>query len=96
MPEKIEKTIFGVLSVIVLLLASFVHWFGVGATATPDSGAMFLSVETKFAAERLSLIGGFIILLLGWSLAPKNYLPEYYGCLLLILAGIPSSVPRTT
>lgn len=84
-----RRTVFGAVTIAFLIVASFMHWFGFGVTDTTSPGAMFLAVETKFAAERLTLIGGFILVLLGWSLAPKNYLPEYYGCLLLILAGIP-------
>ncbi len=58
------------------------------STNTIDS-CLFRFDSISIAAERLALIGGVILILLSWSLAPKNYLPEFYGCLLLILAAIP-------
>ena len=50
---------------------------------------LFRFDSVSVAAERLTLIGGFILLLLGWSISPKRFLAEYYGCFLLILSGIP-------
>jgi NADH-quinone oxidoreductase subunit N len=41
------------------------------------------------ASERLTLIGGFLLVLISWSTAPKNFLAEYYGCLTIMLGGIP-------
>jgi len=43
---------------------------------------------TAAACQRLAWLGGALIVLLGWSAAPRGHLPEYYGSLLLLLAGM--------
>jgi NADH-quinone oxidoreductase subunit N len=50
---------------------------------------LFRLDDSAIAAERLTLIGGVILVLISWSTAPKNFLAEYYGCLIIMLGGIP-------
>jgi NADH-quinone oxidoreductase subunit N len=85
-----RRNLFGGLALLVLLVASAFHvWTQApGGQWLPGSG-LFAFDGLSTAAERLTLIGGFILLLMGWSIAPSYHLAEYYGCLLLILAGIP-------
>lgn len=85
-----RRNTLGIFSFIAMLLAVVCHMTS-QSTVTPDgiAAGLFKLDSITVAAERLSFIGGFVILLTGWSIGPKKYLAEYYGCLLIILAGIP-------
>jgi len=64
------------------------YWLGAPNIASGDLG-LFRFDASALAAERLTFIGGLILILMSWSTAPKGRLAEYYGCLLIILAAIP-------
>ena len=85
-----RRNLMASISMFFLVVAAIFHLLVTRhiSTNTIDSG-LFRFDSISSAAERLALIGGVILILLSWSLAPKNYLPEFYGCLLLILAAIP-------
>ena len=85
-----RRNLLASVSMLFLVVAALCHFF---FTSNLTNGLvesdLFRFDNVSIASERLALIGGVILILLSWSLAPKNYLPEFYGCLLLILAGIP-------
>jgi NADH-quinone oxidoreductase subunit N len=85
-----RRSLLGFIAFLFLLLASFLHVALQGSIGPNGWNAgLFRYDSISLAAERLTLIGGFVIILIGWSIGPPKYLAEYYGCLLLILAGIP-------
>ncbi len=71
---------------LVAILASFYR--GLPELQSNDWG-LFRFDGSGLSAERLSFLGGFILLLMSWSTAPKDRLPEYYGSLMIILSAIP-------
>ncbi len=85
-----RRNLLGGFAFVFLVIAAAFHLMSnekvLASTATLG---LFRFDSVSVAAERLTLIGGFILILLGWSIGPKRNLAEYYGCLLLILAGIP-------
>ncbi len=80
---------FAIIS-LALLIAAIVASFVRG---TPELGPMDVGLfrfdGSAIAAERLAFLGGLILILMSWSTAPARHLPEYYGCLLIILSAIP-------
>ncbi|MEI6525460.1 MAG: proton-conducting transporter membrane subunit, partial [Planctomycetota bacterium] len=84
-----ERNNFAVASLLCLLAAMAVRfWQGVPTVSDEDIG-LFRFDASALAAERLTFLGGLILILMSWSTAPKGRLAEYYGCLLIILAAIP-------
>jgi NADH-quinone oxidoreductase subunit N len=61
--------------------------FGEGHPRTLGWGYSVLM--TAIAAERLALLGGLIVILMSWSTAPKAFLGEYYGCLVIMIGAVP-------
>ena len=49
---------------------------------------LFVWDSTSIAAERLALLGGVILALICWSMAPRTFLPEYFGCLTIIIGAL--------
>lgn len=56
---------------------------------TDLGSGLFRFDATALAAERLTLLGGLLLLLTSWANAPRHFLGEYYGCLLIMLGAIP-------
>ena len=84
-----QRNNFAVASLVCLLVAMAArYWTGVPQVGSADLG-LFRFDASALAAERLSFLGGLILILMSWSTAPKGRLAEYYGCLLIILAAIP-------
>lgn len=80
---------FAATSLALLLIAMVLsYWRGVPKLDAMDIG-LFRFDDSAIAAERLSFLGGLILVLMSWSTAPKGRLAEYYGCLLILLAAIP-------
>jgi NADH-quinone oxidoreductase subunit N len=74
---------------LLLLAAMAVSFFrGIPSPGAGDWG-LFRFDESAVAAERLAFLGGFLLILMSWSTAPRQRLPEYYGCLMIILSAIP-------
>ena len=84
-----QRSRFGFLSVVVLLAAIVASLIRGVPQLAPDAWGLFRFDGSALAAERLSFLGGLILLLMSWSTAPKERLPEYYGSLLIVLSGIP-------
>jgi len=85
-----RRNLLGGFAFAFLIVAAAFHLISNGKVlASNQTLGLFRFDSVSVAAERLTLIGGFILMLLGWSIGPKRYLAEYYGCLLLILSGIP-------
>ncbi len=82
-----QRTLVASVSIALLAIAAFL---GLMRVTPPDLGqGLFRFDEIALAAERLSLLGGLILVLMSWSTAPKANLGEYYGCLLIIIGAIP-------
>jgi len=85
----VERSNYAFVSLICLLVAMATrYWQGVPTVIQTDLGA-FRFDASALAAERLTFLGGLILILMSWSTAPKGRLAEYYGCLLIIFAAIP-------
>ena len=84
-----QRNNFAVASLLCLLAAMAARYYrGVPEIGNADLG-LFRFDASALAAERLTFLGGLILILMSWSTAPKGRLAEYYGCLLIILAAIP-------
>ena len=84
-----QRNNFAVASLICLLAAMAARYYrGVPEIGNADLG-LFRFDASALAAERLTFLGGLILILMSWSTAPKGRFAEYYGCLLIILAAIP-------
>lgn len=84
--QRTRFAAFAIGLLLVAIIASFLR--GVPSVGNEDWG-LFRFDSSALAAERLSFLGGFILLLMSWSTAPRGRLPEYYGSLMIILSGIP-------
>jgi NADH-quinone oxidoreductase subunit N len=49
---------------------------------------LFVWDQAAISSERLAIIGGLILALIGWSIAPKAFLPEFFGCLSIIVGAV--------
>lgn len=84
-----DRSMYAAASLTCLLLAMLTSfWRGVPQLA-PDAFGLFRFDATALASERLTFLGGLILILMSWSTAPKGRMAEYYGALLIILAAIP-------
>jgi NADH-quinone oxidoreductase subunit N len=72
-----------------LVLAVALSMFRGIPVLTPEDYGLFRFDDSAVAAERLALLGGLIVTLMSWSTAPKGRMPEYYGCLLIMISAIP-------
>lgn len=71
-----------------LIIAAFVwHWLRPEAKEANIFG-LFVWDSTAVASERLALLGGLILALIGWSMAPRAYLAEFFGCLAIIIGAV--------
>lgn len=59
-----------------------------GDGAEPVARGLFRLDDTTVSCEWLMLLGGTILVLIGWSSAPERALPEYYGCFAILLSGL--------
>lgn len=59
-----------------------------GDSSEPMARGLFRFDETSRACEQLTLLGGVLLVLMGWSNAPARALPEYYGSLAILLSGL--------
>ena len=84
--QRFRYAITSMLLLLVSMLLSY--WRGTPTLTQMDLG-LFRVDASAIAAERLTFIGGLILVLMSWSTAPKGRLPEYYGCLLILLSAIP-------
>lgn len=84
-----QRNNYAFASLLCLVAAMVARYFvGVPVVGSNDLG-LFRFDSSALAAERLTFLGGLILILMSWSTAPKGRLAEYYGCLLIILAAIP-------
>jgi NADH-quinone oxidoreductase subunit N len=79
-----RRNAYAAVSLFVIAAAFVWHWFRADAASEQILG-LFVWDQSAVAAERLALLGGIILALIGWSIAPRAYLPEYFGCLLTII-----------
>lgn len=85
-----SRNLMAGLAMFAVIAAAVLHQWGSNAQGLAGfSVGLFRWDEITLASERLTLVGAFILVLMGWSMAPSKYLPEYYGCLLVILGAIP-------
>ncbi len=84
-----QRNLFAFTSLLLVILATALTvWRGVPTLTMSDIG-LFRFDQSAVASERLALLGGFILVLMSWSTAPVRRLPEYYGCLLIMISAIP-------
>ena len=77
-----QRNAMGLLSVLLIAIAGVCGWFRV--LPTDLGNGLFRFDDSALAAERLALLGGFLLVLISWSTAPKNFLGEYYVCLIIM------------
>jgi NADH-quinone oxidoreductase subunit N len=84
-----QRSRFAVLSIALLIAAIVVSALRGVPQLSPEVNGLFRFDASALAAERLSFLGGLILLLMSWSTSPKDRLPEYYGSLMIVLSAIP-------
>lgn len=83
------RNAFALTSIGLLVLAAIAAYLRGQPTLSESDLGLFRFDGSAFAAERLALLGGLILLLMSWSTAPEKHLAEYYGCLLIMIGAIP-------
>jgi NADH-quinone oxidoreductase subunit N len=73
--------------VLALWIAGIISWLKGIAPPDPIPG-LFLRDTISRTGEQLTLLGGLLLSLMGWHTTPTRQLPERYGCLALLLAGL--------
>lgn len=82
-----QRSSMAVLSLLLIALATL---FGFVRVIPNDvQQGLFRFDASALASERLALLGGLIVILMSWSTAPRGYLGEYYGCLLIMVGAVP-------
>lgn len=82
-----NRNTLGALAMLTIVLSAFA--MSIRAEPSDLGNGLFRLDEAAIASERLALIGGAILVLISWSTAPRRFLPEYYGSLVMMLGGIP-------
>jgi NADH-quinone oxidoreductase subunit N len=82
-----QRNAMGLLSIFLIVLAGACGLFR--ELPTDLGSGLFRFDGSALASERLALLGGFLLVLISWSTAPKDFLGEYYGCLIIMLGAIP-------
>lgn len=82
-----QRNAMAFLSLLILLVAGVL---GAMRQLPSEMGSgLFRFDDIAISSERLALLGGFLLIMLSWSTAPKQFLGEYYGCLIIMLGAIP-------
>ncbi|MFN9853169.1 MAG: proton-conducting transporter membrane subunit, partial [Planctomycetota bacterium] len=84
-----QRSRFAVLSIALLVAAILASALRGVPQLSGEVNGLFRFDASALAAERLSFLGGLILLLMSWSTSPKERLPEYYGSLMIVLSAIP-------
>jgi NADH-quinone oxidoreductase subunit N len=78
------------MAIISLVLIAIATCLGFMRTVPEELGqGLFRLDAAAMASERLALLGGLIVILMSWSTAPKQFLGEYYGCLIIMIGAVP-------
>lgn len=83
---KFAKSLCGGFALASLGLAAISAWFRHDIRASEWS--LFTSDSLALGGSQLALMGGMLITLLGWESVRSDRATEYYGCLLLMIAGL--------
>ncbi len=83
-----RKNGYAVFTLALIAIAFIWHLLRKDGGDTPHLFGLFTWDATAMASERLALIGGLLLALIGWSSAPKAYLAEFFGCLTVILGAV--------
>lgn len=82
-----QQNALAMLSMLVLVIAGVIGYYR-GLPETVGDG-VFRFDSVSLAAERLALLGGFLLILISWSTAPRHFLGEFYGSLLIMIGALP-------
>jgi len=86
--DRSRSSIFwAVVSLIAIGLAA-AYGFGAPGSDEIQSHRLFRSDIIARSSQYLALLGGMIIVLLGYHSVPRRFVSEYYGCLLLLISGL--------
>ncbi len=76
---------WGVLAFTAFLISGY---FALSIGPGEGKSGLFVSDSLSHIGERLAIVSGLIIVLIGWDSAPRKSLAEYYGCLLILFSGV--------
>ncbi|OAI47449.1 hypothetical protein AYO44_09455 [Planctomycetaceae bacterium SCGC AG-212-F19] len=84
------RSLWGRMALLVLACAGLVlSLYPLPVVGTPPDVAEPLTLDRLACLiKALALVGGFVVVLFGWDEVPDRHAAEYYGCLLIIIAGL--------
>lgn len=80
-----NRNFFGWLAMASLSCAAITNLSGVGDS---ESVALFARDQVSISTNWLAILGGGLLILIGWEYVPRSRSSEYYSCLLFLLSGI--------
>lgn len=86
-PDETRRASYAITALVALLVTALLGFFRYGSERIIDT-RLFNWDVTSEAGLYLTLLGVSLVVLIGWRLAPVNQLPEYYGSLLIMAAGV--------
>jgi NADH-quinone oxidoreductase subunit N len=72
---------------VALFVSLTISWM-IGNASGRDAHSLFIRDTTSGITEKLTLLGGLILCLIGWRSVPARVLPEHFGCLAILLSGV--------
>jgi NADH-quinone oxidoreductase subunit N len=85
-----NRDLWGTVALASLAAAALAAWLGPAAAEPTGAGlyvAPVLADHLSFLIRAVALVGGAVLVLLGWHEAPAKQAPEYHACLMVIVAG---------
>ena len=81
-----NRNVLGGVSIVGMILASF-FVYSMSPTEAPAMG-LFECDRLFISSCWLTLLGGGLVMLIGWDYVPTRHVSEYYSCVLFMLSGL--------
>lgn len=83
--DSARRSGYGAVTLALMIAAFAWHWIRLTPERELFAFGLFTWDRTAVAAERLAFLGGIVLTLIGWSTAPRLYLAEFFGGLLIAI-----------
>jgi NADH-quinone oxidoreductase subunit N len=81
-----SRNVMGGATILGMILAAVSLMYATPADAT--ASALFECDRLFISASWLTLLGGGLIVMIGWDYVPARHISEYYSCMLFMLSGL--------